>query len=304
MLAPARGSASSGRRALAAVERNARAQTRLIDDLSTSHARQRQAAPRRAHVQLATCCSRPSRRSTRRSTPRHHSKLTRSAGTACRRRPGSAAADRLELCRTRSSSRPRAARSAPARAPRLQVEIAVRDTGRRDHRGLPPYVFERFRQADAGSRRRLRRPRTGLAIVRHLVELHGGTGDAPSQGRKRARRSVSACPSGAARLDGWPGRDPDGALSGPRALPLSTASASWSWTMRPTPESSSRRSSKAAGGDVPPPRPRRARSGSSRERGASEVLLSDIEMPGEDGDQLLRSGARGQPSDPASSRWR
>ncbi len=63
-----------------------------------------------------------------------------------------------------------------------QVEIAIRDSGT----GIPaeflPYVFERFRQADAGLRRRYGGLGLGLAIVRHLVELHGGTVTAESAG--------------------------------------------------------------------------------------------------------------------------
>jgi PAS domain S-box-containing protein len=62
------------------------------------------------------------------------------------------------------------------------VEIVVSDTGR----GIPPefmpHVFERFRQADSGLTRASGGLGLGLAIVRHLVELHGGTIDATSEG--------------------------------------------------------------------------------------------------------------------------
>jgi CheY-like chemotaxis protein/anti-sigma regulatory factor (Ser/Thr protein kinase) len=55
-----------------------------------------------------------------------------------------------------------------------EVAIRVRDTGA----GIPaeflPYVFDRFRQADSTSERQHGGLGLGLAIVRHLVELHGG----------------------------------------------------------------------------------------------------------------------------------
>jgi signal transduction histidine kinase len=65
------------------------------------------------------------------------------------------------------------------------VEIAVADTGSGIDPEFLPHVFERFRQADVGSRRRYGGLGLGLAIVRHLVELHGGTVSAESAGRDR-----------------------------------------------------------------------------------------------------------------------
>ena len=58
----------------------------------------------------------------------------------------------------------------------------VSDSGIGIHPEFVPYVFERFRQADAGSRRRFGGLGLGLAIVRHLVELHGGSVRAESAG--------------------------------------------------------------------------------------------------------------------------
>ena len=60
--------------------------------------------------------------------------------------------------------------------------IAVRDTGQGISPEFLPHVFERFRQADPSSTRLHSGLGLGLAIVRHLVELHGGTVSADSTG--------------------------------------------------------------------------------------------------------------------------
>ena len=64
----------------------------------------------------------------------------------------------------------------------LYVQIRVSDTGKGISPGFLPHVFERFRQADASITRAYGGLGLGLAIVRHLVELHGGTVCAQSPG--------------------------------------------------------------------------------------------------------------------------
>jgi len=62
------------------------------------------------------------------------------------------------------------------------VIIAVQDTGIGMAREFLPFVFDRFRQADSTATRSRGGAGLGLAIARHLVELHGGTIAATSEG--------------------------------------------------------------------------------------------------------------------------
>jgi hypothetical protein len=63
------------------------------------------------------------------------------------------------------------------------AQIRVSDTGQGIEPDFLPYVFDRFRQADSTITRSHGGLGLGLAIVRHLVELHGGTVYAESQGK-------------------------------------------------------------------------------------------------------------------------
>ena len=99
------------------------------------------------------------------------------------------------------------------------VHLLIRDTGQGIDPRFLPHVFDRFRQADSSNTRLGSGLGLGLAIVRSIVELHGGTADAASSGTglgatfsvmlpltsAQARQPAEAVDSGerrAERLDG------------------------------------------------------------------------------------------------------
>ncbi len=63
--------------------------------------------------------------------------------------------------------------------------VTVTDTGIGIDQDFLPYVFDRFRQENTTSTRRYKGLGLGLSIVRHLVELHGGTVSVDSAGKNR-----------------------------------------------------------------------------------------------------------------------
>ncbi len=107
------------------------------------------------------------------------------------------------------------------------VEIAVIDTGMGISAEFLPFVFDRFRQEDSSKTRSYSGLGLGLSIVRHLVELHGGTVHAYSQGVECGSHFIIKLPL----LQGNRGRGAEGAegakfiasrlsQSAPRTAPL------------------------------------------------------------------------------------
>jgi signal transduction histidine kinase len=60
--------------------------------------------------------------------------------------------------------------------------IVVSDTGAGIDPAILPYIFDRFRQSDSSSAQRHGGLGLGLALANYLVELHGGTIEAASEG--------------------------------------------------------------------------------------------------------------------------
>ena len=78
-----------------------------------------------------------------------------------------------------------------------QVQITVRDTGVGIRPEFITHVFERFRQADASTTRRHGGLGLGLSIVKHLIEQHGGTVRAESAGEGQGASFTVELPAAA-----------------------------------------------------------------------------------------------------------
>lgn len=170
-----------------------------------------------------------------------------------------------------------------------QVEIVVADTGAGIRTDFLPHVFERFRQADGTRARTHAGLGIGLAIVRHLVELHGGTVHANSAGEGHGSTFTVQLPLTVARFTS--DAAPDAGVRGmTTAVPLAVSLD----RVRALAVDDDRESRElvaailqSAGAHV-----RTARSASEALRvlqeGGIDLLVSDIGMPEEDGYALIR----------------
>ena len=75
-----------------------------------------------------------------------------------------------------------------------QAKIIVTDTGKGITQEFLPHVFDYFRQADSATTRRFGGLGLGLAIVRYLVEMHGGTVNADSLGKDKGATFTVSVP--------------------------------------------------------------------------------------------------------------
>jgi signal transduction histidine kinase len=99
-----------------------------------------------------------------------------------------------------------------------EVEISVADSGQGIKPEFLPLVFDRFRQEDGSISRRHGGLGLGLAIVRHLVELHAGSVDAQSAGEGKGAKFIVRLPVREATLLPRMAETPSGGMATPAML--------------------------------------------------------------------------------------
>jgi signal transduction histidine kinase len=170
-----------------------------------------------------------------------------------------------------------------------EAVVKVRDTGVGIDPEFLPHVFDRFTQADTSSTRRHGGLGLGLAIARHLIEVHGGRIAAESPGPGRGATFIVSLPIGYA-VDAAVARPRDGQgagvrLHGIRVLVVEDDADALEALRLVLEQSGAEVAAATSAADAldvfaaAPP----------------DVLVSDISMPGEDGYALLarvRAGAR------------
>jgi CheY-like chemotaxis protein len=177
------------------------------------------------------------------------------------------------------------------------VRIKVTDTGKGIPQQFLPHVFDRFRQADSSTTRVYGGLGIGLAVVRHIVELHGGRVcvDSPGEGQGstftvelplKAAAAVDGQPKPAAKEPSVPAqwlRD----LSGMRVLLVDD---------EPDARNVIGEILSRCGAEVTGVASAKEAMGSIRKT-PPDVLISDISMPHEDGYDLIKAVRKLKPEE-------
>jgi CheY-like chemotaxis protein/two-component sensor histidine kinase len=163
-----------------------------------------------------------------------------------------------------------------------RARIVVQDTGIGMSADLLPRVFDRFQQGDSSTTRTHAGLGLGLAIVRHLVEQHGGTITAASPGPGAGSTFTIALPllndASVAADPPRPGLPDRSLLSGMRILVVDDEADARTTLVAILEQYGAEATMAGSAGDA----------FDVLSRGCADVLLSDLAMPGEDGYSLIR----------------
>lgn len=181
-----------------------------------------------------------------------------------------------------------------------RVALRVSDTGKGIEPAFLPHVFERFRQADSSTTRDNGGLGLGLAIVRHLTEMHGGSASVDSAGLGRGASFTVTLP---VRPFSAPVREPSsaGSAASPRPPARDQRLAQLS-VLIVEDEVDSRELIElllASEGATVRSAANALEALALLDEAAPDVLLSDIGMPGRDGYWLAREVRSRRPELPA-----
>jgi CheY-like chemotaxis protein len=162
------------------------------------------------------------------------------------------------------------------------VELSIRDTGQGIAADFLPFIFDRFRQADASASRRHGGLGLGLALVRQIVNLHGGTVAAESAGPQQGSTFLVRLPAATASGSPRPvaGSPAPTSLAGVTILLLDDSEDGREMLTATLQEFGARVDAVGSGEEA-----LRRLAGPAN---APDVLVADIGMPGMDGYELIR----------------
>jgi PAS domain S-box-containing protein len=171
------------------------------------------------------------------------------------------------------------------------VEVVISDTGQGIAADVLPFIFDRFRQGDSTTTRGQGGLGLGLALAKHLVQLHGGTIEVHSAGKGRGATFVVKLPVAVAQMpeESRPRAHPRAFLGTSREEEAISLEGLRVLVVDDNPDALDLVAAilRRAGASVQTSlAAAAAREQLSRWR--PDVLISDIEMPGEDGYALIR----------------